>query len=143
MEFNEALRLALRRFDPTISLKDQQINAIKNIYDGNDVVVVLPTGYDKIRESGLRACSLDARTCDVTDDGEVQLCMGDHFIDIEKGNANILFAHPEAIVSSKKGRALLLKHRERVVAVAVDEAHCCVDWSDYNGYQGEDVQLER
>ena len=38
--------------------------------------------------------------------------------------------HPEAVVSSKYGRELLLSktYQENVCAVVVDEAHCIVEW---------------
>lgn len=49
---------------------------------------------------------------------------------LRDGHYQIVFAHPEALISSKYGRELLLSqtYLENVVAIVVDEAHCIVDW---------------
>ena len=49
---------------------------------------------------------------------------------LRAGHYQIIFAHPEAVVSSKYGRELLLSkiYQENVCAVVVDEAHCIVEW---------------
>jgi len=46
------------------------------------------------------------------------------------GKYSLLFAAPEAIVGVKEWRDLLLSSplRDRVVAIAVDEAHCVSKW---------------
>ena len=49
---------------------------------------------------------------------------------LEKGHYNIVFAHPEFIVSSKDGRKLMQSkpYQENVCAVVIDEAHCILEW---------------
>ena len=46
------------------------------------------------------------------------------------GDYQIVFAHPESLISSKYGRELLLseKYRDSVVSIVMDEAHCIVHW---------------
>ena len=46
------------------------------------------------------------------------------------GHYNIVFAHPEKLVSSNYGRELLLSetYQEHVIAIVIDEAHCILDW---------------
>lgn len=50
--------------------------------------------------------------------------------DVEAGKYNLLFCAPEAIIGCEKWRELLLKPplSERVVAIAIDEAHCVSKW---------------
>lgn len=50
--------------------------------------------------------------------------------DVEAGKFSLLFCAPEAIIGSEKWRELLLRPplSERVVAVAIDEAHCVSKW---------------
>ena len=50
--------------------------------------------------------------------------------DVEAGTFCLLFCAPEAIVGSEKWREMLLRPplSERVVAVAIDEAHCVSEW---------------
>jgi superfamily II DNA helicase RecQ len=46
------------------------------------------------------------------------------------GQYQIVFAHPETLISSKYGRNLLLSktYQGNVLAIVIDEAHCIVDW---------------
>ncbi|XP_028413525.1 uncharacterized protein LOC114536362 [Dendronephthya gigantea] len=46
-----------------------------------------------------------------------------------KGQYNIVFAHPEVLVSSKYGRKLMQSktYQENVCAVVIDEAHCILE----------------
>ena len=50
--------------------------------------------------------------------------------DVEAGNFRLLFCAPEAIIGSEKWRKLLLRPplSKRVVSVAIDEAHCVLEW---------------
>ena len=45
--------------------------------------------------------------------------------DIEKENFKIIFAHPEAFISCREGRRLLMSNsfQQRIVASVIDEAH--------------------
>ena len=49
---------------------------------------------------------------------------------LRDGHYQIVFAHPETLISSKYGRNLLLSetYQENVVAIVIDEAHCIVEW---------------
>ena len=49
---------------------------------------------------------------------------------LRDGQYQIVFSHPEALISSKYGRELLLSqtYQKNVVAIIIDEAHCIVDW---------------
>ena len=45
-------------------------------------------------------------------------------------NAKLVFAHPEAVISSRKGRKVLLSDvfQQRVVACVIDEGHLIDEW---------------
>ena len=60
--------------------------------------------------------------CDFTN-----LCEIDKLLD---GYYNIVFAHPESLISTKFGRNLMLSkaYKKLTVAIVVDEAHCILDW---------------
>ncbi|CAB3991081.1 ATP-dependent DNA helicase Q1 [Paramuricea clavata] len=49
---------------------------------------------------------------------------------ILEGNAKLVFAHPEAVISSRKGRKVLLSDvfQQRVVACVIDEGHLIDEW---------------
>ncbi len=49
---------------------------------------------------------------------------------LQDGYYHIVFAHPEALISSSYRRRLLLSktYQDNVVAIVVDEAHCIVEW---------------
>lgn len=50
--------------------------------------------------------------------------------DVEEGKLSLLFGAPEAIIGSERWRQLLLGDPlcQRIVAVAVEEAHCVYKW---------------
>lgn len=49
---------------------------------------------------------------------------------LKEGNCRIIFSHPEAFISCKEGRMLLLSkvYQERVMACVIDEAHLVEEW---------------
>ena len=49
---------------------------------------------------------------------------------LRDGHYQIVFAHPETLISSKYGRNLLLSetYQENVEAIVIDEALCIVEW---------------
>ena len=51
-------------------------------------------------------------------------------IDVINGDCDIVFLHPEACLSSKRGLEILQSERYtgRVGAIVVDEAHCILEW---------------
>ena len=52
------------------------------------------------------------------------------FKSIEKGDYNIIYCHPEALLSTKQGQKLLnsSSFQKKVVCVAIDEAHMIQQW---------------
>ena len=91
----------------------------------------------RLRESsGIQASVVDVKelTRDEDDDDDVfnvdidfRLCEKRKLRD---GDYQIVFSHPEALISSKYGRELLLSqtYQKNVVAVVIDKAHCILDW---------------
>jgi superfamily II DNA helicase RecQ len=69
----------------------------------------------------------DTADCDPNVNIDFSLCEEQK---LRVGHYQIVFAHPETLVSSKYGRGLLLSktYQENVSAIVVDEAHCIVEW---------------
>lgn len=86
--------------------------------------------------SGIRASALDVSSPSVDveeDDIESELVCDFRLSDkakLEIGHYNIVFAHPEALVSCSYGRKLMQSkpYQENVCAIVVDEAHCILQW---------------
>ena len=104
------------------------------------IVVVSPLNalitnqISKLNTSGIRASALDVkRLSDEQEDNDdeydcdFQLC---DKLELETGHYNIVFAHPESLVSCAEGRKLMHSkpYQENVCAVVVDEAHCILEW---------------
>ena len=105
------------------------------------IVVVSPLNalitnqISKLNTSGVRASALDVKKLSHTehedDDDEYdcnfQLCDKEK---LETGHYNIVFAHPESLVSCADGRKLMHSkpYQENVCAIVVDEAHCILEW---------------
>jgi len=55
---------------------------------------------------------------------------GDFVDNVLCGRVSIVFAHPGALVSSKKCRKMLLSdvYEKKGDCAVADEAHCIVDW---------------
>ncbi len=99
------------------------------------------TGGKQPRTPGIRATALDVRSSIEVEEeqneyeSEAVVCECDfHLSDkakLEIGHYNIVFAHPEALVScSLYGRKLMQSkaYQENVCAIVVDEAHCILEW---------------
>ena len=91
----------------------------------------------RLDSSGIRATVLDVRSSEVEEeenDPELEAVVCDfHLSDkakLEIGHYNIVFAHPEALVSCAYGRKLMQSkpYQENVCAIVVDEAHCILEW---------------
>lgn len=88
------------------------------------------TGHDV----GLRASVLNVKYGTVQEDGcEEIICELDEQCEkrkLDNGHYNLVFAHPESLVSCKYGRGLLQskQYQDNVCAVVVDEAHCILEW---------------
>ena len=104
------------------------------------IVVVSPLNalitnqISKLNTSGIRASALDVKKLsdereddDDEYDWDFQLC---DKVELETGHYNIVFAHPESLVSCADGRKLMHSkaYQENICAVVVDEAHCILEW---------------
>lgn len=109
------------------------------------VVVVSPLNalianqISRLDSSGIRATALDIRSSveeeeEEQNESESEPVVCDfHLSDkakLEIGHYNIVFAHPEALVSCAYGRKLMQSapYQENVCAIVVDEAHCILEW---------------
>ena len=96
--------------------------------------VLITDQISRLNSSGIRASALDvirlSAECEDDDDEydcDFQLC---DKVELETGHYNIVFAHPELLVSCADGRKLMHSkpYQENVCAVVVDEAHCILEW---------------
>jgi ATP-dependent DNA helicase RecQ len=136
-------------------LKEHQKACIESFMNGNDVFVVLPTGYGK---SACYACvprAIDLYQNRKDEDSSIIIVVSPltslmkdqvenfkmrnisaEYIDQDSpaatkhnardGKYSILFMSPELLVSS--WRNLFSSHEKRLVGLIVDEAHCVVKW---------------
>ena len=51
--------------------------------------------------------------------------------DIEKGKYQLVYAHPEALISTRRGRKLMASIAKKVSVVAIDEGHMIMEWYIY------------
>ena len=126
------------------SLEGSQIQLSISECDLTSVVIVIyPLNSlinDQIRKiltTGLRASVPNVnRTCDdITSDSTNDEVLCD-VVELEKkekllaGYYNILFAHPELLLSSRFGRNLVnsVVYQKNVCALVIDEAHCIIEW---------------
>ena len=138
-------------------LKEEQVMAIQEFLNGNDVFVILPTGfgktvcyaclpkaYDILHEKSTPNWSLLLVVSPLTalmkdqqrllrehniNSGHLSFESGSEEMDkVLHGDYNVLYMSPEMLV--KKGREILSNdtYKERLVGLIVDEAHCVVKW---------------
>ena len=87
----------------------------------------------RLSSSGIRASASDVQSSRNDDVGDSEsesicdltLCDKEKF---ETGYYNIVFAHPESLVSCTHRMHSLHAYQENVCAIVVDEAHCILDW---------------
>ncbi len=89
----------------------------------------------RLNSGRITATALDVISSnrEVLDDGEPKVMCDFNYSDKQKleiGHYNIVFVHPESVVSCVYGRKLLQSkpNQDNVCAVVVDEAHCILDW---------------
>ena len=167
-DFDKALKFALCCIGKEdFTLKAEQLDAIKCIYDGKDVFLWLPTGFGKSicyetlpfvfsykhSDSGTgggcsvvlvvsplvslmvdQVANLRSRGVSAAIIGHSGAVTDKKLLAAEKdltaGKYNLLFTAPEAIIGVEKWREIVQTSplSERIVAVAVDEAHCVSKW---------------
>ena len=152
---DDAIKDSLPRFKHK-SLKPAQCEAIRAVLSGKDAFVSVPTGYGKsliyhilpfcaaklmegtsvipcvLVLSPLTALMYDQNrklNTDVVGAKSVLLAKDQLDKSAVVGMTHI-FASPEALLDTEKGRSLLLNEcfAQSLVAVAIDEAHCIVKW---------------
>ena len=107
-----------------------------SVESNNLVIIVTPLNsiihnqVSKLIDLGIQACSLDftgteAHTYEIV--GPDQIKASVPLSDIISGKYHLLYAHPEAILSSS-GRRLVHEIRKNVVYLVVDEAHMIMEW---------------
>lgn len=127
-------------------MRDDLIRASKDISTAvvtSIIIVVSPLNslmsdqVSRLSMSGIRASIIGVKESGIdqlADDSDEQNVDVDFSQCEEKklrdGRYNIVFAHPETLISSKYGRDLLLSeiYQENVFAIVIDEAHCILDW---------------
>ena len=104
------------------------------------IIVVSPLNalianqISRLNSGGITASALDVMSMkEVSDDGEPEVMCDFNYSDKQKleiGHYNIVFVHPESVVSCVYGRKLMQSkpYQDNVCAVVVDEAHCILDW---------------
>ena len=158
--FEQGLAFALRKVGKGhLTLKKEQVYAIRCAYEQEDVFVWLPTGFGKsivyeclpflfdyklnrvdgrtssvvLVVSPLVALMIDQvqslRTrgvaCAIMSDHEgVEKCLLASETDL--GDYHLLFCAPEAVILVERWRQLICESplHSRIVAIAIDEAHC-------------------
>ena len=88
----------------------------------------------RLNSSGITASALDVMSIkEVSEDGEPEVVCDLNYSDKQKleiGHYNIVFVHPESVVSCVYGKKLMQSkpYQDNVCAVVADEAHCILDW---------------
>ena len=126
-------------------LRDWKLNGICTTVVNSIVIVVSPLNslmsnqISRLNVSGIRASVMNIKegrkrlaSC-VADTDELAVDVDFSQCEEEKlrdGHYHIVFAHPETLISSKYGQELLLseQYQENLVAIAIDEAHCIIEW---------------
>ena len=117
--------------------RKEQVNISSIIVVVSPLNALMTNQISRLDSSGIRATVLDVRSSEVEEeenDPELEAVVCDfHLSDkakLEIGYYNIVFAHPEALVSCAYGRKLMQSkpYQENVCAIVVDEAHCILEW---------------
>lgn len=86
--------------------------------------------------TGLRVTALNvfSSVSSINDDEEIEcdLTEQNKKEKLVRGYYNLLFAHPEALISSKFGREMVYSatYQQHVCSIVIDEAHCIIEWCD-------------
>ena len=106
---------------PLNSLIQDQISRLKSCGLRVSAISINIWELEEITNNDANLGSTRLYNCDF------RLCEKDRLL---KGQYHIVFAHPELIISTKFGRAMILSetYKECVVSIVIDEAHCILDW---------------
>lgn len=139
------------------TLKPKQREAVEAFIAGRDTFVILPTGYgksiiyailpnlsDRIRGTkGSIVVCISPLTSIMMDQQEKFMWRGiktefvgeaqtDPIVNqkVFGGDLQLLYISPENLLNNKRFRSMLLRkeYKERLIALAVDEAHCIKTW---------------
>ena len=103
------------------------------------IIVVSPLNalianqISRLNSGAITASALDVMSMkEVSDYGEPEVMCDFNYSDKQKleiGHYNIVFVHPESVVSCVYGRKLMQSkpYQDNVCAIVVDEAHCILD----------------
>ena len=94
-------------------------------FSPNSIVVVISPLVTLMKDQVSRLTSLDLSAAFVTADQEEEILQG-----VENGQFQIVYASPESMLSSDRWRQMLCSdlYKERLIGIAVDEAHCISHW---------------
>ena len=141
-----------------VELKEKQKEAIKSFVEGNDVLVILPTGYGKSLCFALLPLVFDylrgeANTSIVICVSPLTSLMMEQKMrfshlgfsaeffgelqtdpksirNVEEGNVQLLYVSPESILRNPRWREMILSsvYQRKLAAIVVDKAHCIPQW---------------
>lgn len=129
---------------PQVIMRSRNIPASKSV----GLVItplnsIMQNQIQALHSMGISACSLDyscskAQTFqydsdesgDDADNSDGQILTTTPISDILQGKYSLIYAHPEALLSSVQGERLLkqLQKSEMLVCIAIDEAHIILEW---------------
>ena len=156
-EFSSSVKCVLERFHIE-KLRETQLEAITNLLQGKDVLVLQPTGsgkslifqsfpliVDELRKPVRSSCALVISPLNslmqdqvrfLTSIGIKAAFIGEEQDDenikklVEAGLFQVVFGSPESFLGSSRWRAMLTSatYSERLCLIAIDEAHCIQHW---------------
>lgn len=156
-ELSSAFKCVLERFHIE-KFRETQLEAIINLLQGKDVLVLQPTGsgkslifqsfpliIDELRKPVRSSCALVISPLNslmqdqvrfLTSIGIKAAFIGEEQNDenikkgVEAGLFQVVFGSPESFLGSSRWRAILTSatYSERLCLIAIDEAHCIQHW---------------
>ncbi|CAC5425086.1 recQ [Mytilus coruscus] len=103
-----------------IILKEKQLETLKALYFNKDCISVLPTGY------GTKGITFEE-----DDDTENELETDVPFEQLQKGEYQILYVHPETFSNKKFGKLMRSEaYQTNVCCIVIDEVHMISEWGE-------------
>ena len=83
----------------------------------------------KINQGNIKATVLNVQKNENSDEVQLDLAHSNSSL-LRDGRYDLVFTHPEAVLSSKEGLELFQStlYQRSVQAVVIDEAHCILEW---------------